>query len=212
MINKLTLKCKFADNGCLDLKTMSDLKGHEENCTFDTDGQSPFPCEEDCGCMVTLRTVQAHVCKEALKAKVTKLEEEVGGLTTVNEQLRVKIMASEESNQLNVTKLQEELNMVKGMMGMSVTGTRPKLVVEQPALVVSNLRAEASDWRAAEAAPPPKLPCKYFVKGMCVRGDLCPFSHDIAIVEPPKKCKYFIFGNCERGNECLYVHDDHERL
>ena len=67
--------------------------------------------------------------------------------------------------------------------------------------------------KATTVQATPKVICKYWMEGKCMKGDQCTFSHastptktaiDARINEP---CKYFISGGCMRGDICLYSHD-----
>lgn len=67
--------------------------------------------------------------------------------------------------------------------------------------------------KAVTVQATPKVICKYWMEGKCMKGEQCTFSHastptktvlDARINEP---CKYFISGSCMRGDICLYSHD-----
>lgn len=59
----------------------------------------------------------------------------------------------------------------------------------------------------------PRLICRYFMEGICSKGDKCTFSHSVvpnktveeARVKEP--CKFFIMGSCMKGEACYFSHD-----
>jgi len=62
-----------------------------------------------------------------------------------------------------------------------------------------------------------KVPCKWFMTGVCRKGAACEFSHDPLDMQPrplQKKirelCVYFQRGNCTRGTACPFAHGDDE--
>lgn len=61
--------------------------------------------------------------------------------------------------------------------------------------------------------PTPRVPCRYWMKGQCSKGDECTFSHAIKpnrTAEEAKSeevCRFHILGNCLKGEACLYSHD-----
>ena len=51
--------------------------------------------------------------------------------------------------------------------------------------------------------------CKNFVKGKCIHGDKCYFSHDIPqeMIKIPQTCKYFLSNSCyNKKSECHHFH------
>ncbi|RUP09299.1 hypothetical protein BC936DRAFT_140090 [Jimgerdemannia flammicorona] len=55
----------------------------------------------------------------------------------------------------------------------------------------------------------PKVPCTYWSKGTCRKGDECTFSH-VGEVIPPKKpevCKFFKSNSCGKGVRCPFEHN-----
>ena len=60
--------------------------------------------------------------------------------------------------------------------------------------------------------PPDKkhIPCKFFKKGNCCRGEFCWYSHDTEIQTDEAAssvipCVYFQKGYCRYGDNCRYV-------
>jgi hypothetical protein len=53
------------------------------------------------------------------------------------------------------------------------------------------------------------VPCKFYAKGMCTQGALCPFLHvdGPSIRSHLSICPYFLKGNCRYGNECALLHE-----
>lgn len=59
----------------------------------------------------------------------------------------------------------------------------------------------------------PRLICRYFMEGLCTKGNQCTFSHSVvpnktqeeARVKEP--CKFFIAGSCMKGESCYFSHD-----
>ncbi|XP_042034646.1 DExH-box ATP-dependent RNA helicase DExH8-like isoform X1 [Salvia splendens] len=48
--------------------------------------------------------------------------------------------------------------------------------------------------------------CRYFVNGLCNRGNQCPFSHSLQAKRPI--CKFFFsLQGCRSGDSCFYSHD-----
>jgi len=62
-----------------------------------------------------------------------------------------------------------------------------------------------------------KVPCKWFMTGVCRKGAACDFSHDpLDLQSRPlhKKirelCVYFVRGSCMRGTACPFAHGEDE--
>ena len=59
----------------------------------------------------------------------------------------------------------------------------------------------------------PRLICRYFMEGVCSKGDKCTFSHAVVPNKTPEEakvkepCKFFIAGSCMKGESCYYSHD-----
>lgn len=53
-----------------------------------------------------------------------------------------------------------------------------------------------------ENAQDKRLPCRYFMKGSCLRAD-CGFSHEVIGVV----CKFWLQGHCFKGDSCEYYHE-----
>lgn len=59
----------------------------------------------------------------------------------------------------------------------------------------------------------PRLICRYFMEGICSKGDKCTFSHSVVPNKTPEEarvkepCKFFIMGSCMKGEACYYSHD-----
>lgn len=59
----------------------------------------------------------------------------------------------------------------------------------------------------------PRLICRYFMEGICSKGDKCTFSHAVVPNKTPEEakvkepCKFFIAGSCMKGESCYYSHD-----
>ena len=47
--------------------------------------------------------------------------------------------------------------------------------------------------------------CKYFLHGVCRRGTLCTFSHNLN-TKPDNICKFYKNGSCSYGKQCRYDH------
>jgi len=50
------------------------------------------------------------------------------------------------------------------------------------------------------SSPKGRNPCKFFQNGQCVKGNKCPFEHNIP------KCKFYLNGFCRNGNNCPFNH------
>jgi hypothetical protein len=53
--------------------------------------------------------------------------------------------------------------------------------------------------------------CHFYAEGRCQKGDKCPFSHSMPIVQTNKKleiCKYYLNGFCAKNEKCLYMHSE----
>ena len=51
--------------------------------------------------------------------------------------------------------------------------------------------------------------CRFFIQGICNRGQYCMYSHDVgtaAAPPPPKPCTFFKQGNCRFGDSCRFSH------
>ena len=45
--------------------------------------------------------------------------------------------------------------------------------------------------------------CKFHLRKACLKGEACPFSHDVSLVP----CRFYsTFGNCREGEKCPYSH------
>lgn len=59
----------------------------------------------------------------------------------------------------------------------------------------------------------PRVVCRYFMEGICSKGDRCTFSHNVTPNKTPEEarkaetCKYFIVGSCMKGAACQFSHD-----
>lgn len=59
----------------------------------------------------------------------------------------------------------------------------------------------------------PRLVCRYFMEGICSKGDKCTFSHAAVPNKTPEEarvkepCKFFIAGSCMKGDTCYFSHD-----
>ncbi|KAH7621682.1 hypothetical protein Ndes2526B_g02493 [Nannochloris sp. 'desiccata'] len=49
--------------------------------------------------------------------------------------------------------------------------------------------------------------CKYYMHGACLKGESCPFSHELK-EEPNLVCTHWLKGSCAYGDKCRY---DHQR-
>jgi len=47
--------------------------------------------------------------------------------------------------------------------------------------------------------------CKFFLKGMCMKGNSCPFRHTRA--EKAVVCKHWLRGLCKKGDVCEFLHE-----
>ena len=50
------------------------------------------------------------------------------------------------------------------------------------------------------------VPCEFFLKGHCQKGDDCKFRHDVEQKQLDLICKFFLAGSCT-NSKCLYLHD-----
>ena len=50
------------------------------------------------------------------------------------------------------------------------------------------------------------VPCEFYLKGNCNKGDDCKFRHDVEQKPLDLLCKFFLAGSCHNSN-CLYLHD-----
>merc|ERR1719482_460604 len=53
--------------------------------------------------------------------------------------------------------------------------------------------------------------CKFFLEGICLKGEECTFSHGEAPAAAPKSddqvpCKFFAQGICMKGTACPFLH------
>lgn len=59
----------------------------------------------------------------------------------------------------------------------------------------------------------PRVVCRYFMDGLCSKGDKCTFSHAVVPNKTPSEarvkdaCKFFIAGSCMKGDTCYFSHD-----
>ena len=90
-------------------------------------------------------------------------------------------------------------------------------------LAISRIVPNIDTYKTLENARPKPI-CHFFVRGICKKGDACPFSHAASPqVESPSRestapspapqdtrafvpCKYFLRGQCGKGKECAYAH------
>uniref|UniRef100_A0A7N0TVY1 C3H1-type domain-containing protein n=2 Tax=Kalanchoe fedtschenkoi TaxID=63787 RepID=A0A7N0TVY1_KALFE len=59
--------------------------------------------------------------------------------------------------------------------------------------------------------PPALMPkavkvCQHFLKGRCLKGDKCTFSHDATPLTKSEACVHFARNNCLKGDACPYDH------
>jgi hypothetical protein len=53
--------------------------------------------------------------------------------------------------------------------------------------------------------------CHFFVEGRCQKGDKCPFSHSIPLLQSQRKleiCKYYLNGFCAKAEKCMFMHSE----
>jgi hypothetical protein len=59
----------------------------------------------------------------------------------------------------------------------------------------------------------PRIVCRYFMDGVCSKGDKCTFSHAVVPNRTTEEarvkdaCKFFIAGSCMKGNACHFSHE-----
>lgn len=79
----------------------------------------------------------------------------------------------------------------------------------------SNTKNAKNVSSASSASTPfvPRLVCRYFMEGICSKGDKCTFSHSVVPNKTPEEarvkepCKFFIMGSCMKGDACYFSHD-----
>lgn len=77
----------------------------------------------------------------------------------------------------------------------------------------SNTTSSSSSSSNGKNAFVPRLICRYFMEGVCSKGDKCTFSHAVVPNKTPEEakvkepCKFFIAGSCMKGESCYYSHD-----
>jgi hypothetical protein len=49
-------------------------------------------------------------------------------------------------------------------------------------------------------------PCKYFLNGNCIHGDMCQYSHSVKREKKKEMCKFYLQDACDKGDDCLYFH------
>ncbi|KAI8574747.1 hypothetical protein RHMOL_Rhmol01G0378000 [Rhododendron molle] len=89
-------------------------------------------------------------------------------------------------------------------------------VAERFSIVIKEIRVQdtqdiSGDENKYASGDGPYVPgqaslCKYFVKGLCNRGDQCLFSHSLQSHRP--ECKFFLsLKGCKNGDDCFFSHD-----
>lgn len=89
-------------------------------------------------------------------------------------------------------------------------------VAERFAIVIKEIRVQdtqdiSGDENKYASGDGPYVPgqaslCKYFVKGLCNRGNQCLFSHSLQSHRPV--CKFFLsLKGCKNGDDCFFSHD-----
>lgn len=93
--------------------------------------------------------------------------------------------------------------------------TKSNVKVQKP---TSQKHQKGRDFTSNTTNPPtqkfvPRLVCRYFMEGICSKGDKCTFSHAVVPNKTPEEarvkepCKFFIMGSCMKGDTCYYSHD-----
>jgi E3 ubiquitin-protein ligase NRDP1 len=140
LISKLKVKCRYRVNGCEVVRIVSKIQDHEVNeCPFDPVASVAFLCQDDCGFSLTSRSVAGHVCKDALKAKVTQLEDQVDMSKAELDSLRYEINRMEIEATVSVSEienLRSEVNRLKTGSEQNSTEEVKRLQLE-----VARLRA-----------------------------------------------------------------------
>ncbi|KAM0932506.1 putative transcription factor C3H family [Dioscorea sansibarensis] len=54
--------------------------------------------------------------------------------------------------------------------------------------------------------PKPVNNCEFYLKGRCQQGNLCKFSHDTTPLTKSQPCKYFACDICLKGEDCPFDH------
>uniref|UniRef100_A0A1D1YHC8 Zinc finger CCCH domain-containing protein 7 n=1 Tax=Anthurium amnicola TaxID=1678845 RepID=A0A1D1YHC8_9ARAE len=54
--------------------------------------------------------------------------------------------------------------------------------------------------------PKKVIPCSFYQKGRCQKGDACKFSHDIIPDTKSMPCTFFARGTCLKGDDCPFDH------
>ncbi|KAK4140960.1 uncharacterized protein C8A04DRAFT_39491 [Dichotomopilus funicola] len=78
-------------------------------------------------------------------------------------------------------------------------------------------------WRTSKPLPrvpeKPRVQCRFYTQGTCLKGAACPFSHDAVDNAvplpleskpqpgPAQQCRYFAAGSCVRGSTCHFSHE-----
>jgi len=64
--------------------------------------------------------------------------------------------------------------------------------------------SQAQDWQS-------KVLCRYFMMGVCQRGDTCPYSHDRSISNKGTiPCRFYQAGTCANWSNCRFSHGEPE--
>lgn len=84
-----------------------------------------------------------------------------------------------------------------------------------PATTGNNNNNKRNSKPSSEPKQPfvPRIVCRYYMDGVCSKGDKCTFSHSVIPnrtsdeARVKEACKFFIAGSCMKGAACHFSHD-----
>ncbi len=94
-----------------------------------------------------------------------------------------------------------------------------KVKIEQPKTANKKVKTEKVSSKNKPAQQQqqqpfvPRIVCRYFMDGVCSKGDKCTFSHAVVPNRTPEEarvreaCKFFIAGSCMKDSACHFSHE-----